>query len=471
MEFAFMSLKANQLSFSYSDNSKIISNLTLTLRDHFKVALTGPNGSGKTTLLRLLAGKLSPEDGHVVHNEGVVLLEQHLADNDGRSGGEGRIAELRNVFASNAKVLLLDEPTNDLDEDARLWLQGMVEASASSLLIISHDPMILDAVDEIWELSHGAITKHPRGYQSFIKRLDEEESRLKSETDSLRAESKKAELRARKVVEAQEKRMVRGEQQGKKSNLPKIIRGNLKRQAQGTLARLSAVHGDRTDEVKNELREKQDRLRSLSMFEWDSDVTRPPEGKVMINVEGARLPGFTIDFHFQLHGPKRVYLRGKNGSGKSTLLRALCKEPAALQRVSGKFFLCEPFQLFDQSLSQFRSSDMLWVWFQQKSALEVSAARTILGRLGFDQEEQLRPVSALSGGERVRLEIALALNAKEPPQILLLDEPTNHLDLESRRILQQFIDSYRGALVLVSHDKTFAGSLEFDEMIDLDEFK
>jgi ATPase subunit of ABC transporter with duplicated ATPase domains len=110
------------------------------------------------------------------------------------------------------------------------------------------------------------------------------------------------------------------------------------------------------------------------------------------------------------------------------------------------------------------------MWFQNATGLEQSLARSLLGRLGFEQDDQLRPVSVLSGGERVRLEIALALNVAAPPQMLLLDEPTNHLDLESRRILQSFVEGFEGGLVVVSHDEAFVSSLDFDAILDLDAF-
>lgn len=466
-----MLLKADHLSFSFASKEPIFSDLHLTLTNQ-KVALVGPNGSGKTTLLRILSGAVAPEEGRVSGSEHTVLIEQHISTlGTPLSGGEARLTALRDAFLSHGKILLIDEPSNDLDSDARDWLRQRIIAWKSPLLLVSHDPMILDLVDEIWELQHGKLIKHPPGFSAFVDRLNDEETRLRNELDSMRSQSKKTEAHAREVVEAQHKRMAQGKKDGIKSNLPKIIRGALKRQAEQTFAKVKAVHDDRVDQTRKRVEEIQARLRSMSMFAWDASVTRPPVGKTLIKMADVRLEKFAIPLNFQMIGPRRIHLAGKNGSGKSTLLRALAQDPDALSRLSGQLSVMTPFVLFDQTLSQFTESARLCDWFQQKTNLEVSVARTILGRLGFDQEEQLRPVAGLSGGEKVRLEIALAIHQKESPQVLLLDEPTNHLDLESRKILLEFIENFAGGMVLVSHDESLIKSLEFDEKINLDDFR
>jgi len=169
----------------------------------------------------------------------------------------------------------------------------------------------------------------------------------------------------------------------------------------------------------------------------------------------------------ELRGPRRLHLRGRNGSGKTTLLAAIAGDQEARRRFGGEIVVNAPVCLFDQRLARFCSAQPLWDWFRERLLTDTAAARTLLGRLGFEQEEQLRPVGCLSGGERVRLELALALSRAEPPQLLLLDEPTNHLDLESRRILTEFLRGYPGALIVVSHDERFVETLRIDEAIEL----
>ncbi|HRI52929.1 MAG TPA: ATP-binding cassette domain-containing protein [Pseudomonadota bacterium] len=451
-------LAAFRLRFSYASGEPLITDLSLQLVAGQRIALVGPNGSGKTTLVRLLAGELQPDSG-VIRGERPLYLTQHVtADADARSGGEARLTALRSAFAAAARVLLLDEPTNDLDPDARAHFTALLDDFRGAVLIVTHDPELLDRVDAIWELKGGCLQLHPPGFAAYAQRIAEEEARLHKTVDSLESEKRKVELKARAVSERQDKRAVRGHKAGIKANLPAIFRGTLKRRAQETAGRLDAVHEKRAHEEERKLAAARRRLRQLSCFRWDSAAATPPSGKRLVRV--ARLG-------LELRGPRRLHLRGRNGSGKTTLLAAIAGDADARRRFGGEILVNAPVCLFDQRLARFCSPQPLWAWFAERLLTDTAAARKLLGHLGFEQEEQLRPVACLSGGERVRLELALALNRAEPPQLLLLDEPTNHLDLESRRILTEFLRGYTGALIVVSHDERFVDTLRIDETIEL----
>jgi ATPase subunit of ABC transporter with duplicated ATPase domains len=262
------------------------------------------------------------------------------------------------------------------------------------------------------------------------------------------------------VSERQDKRAAQGRKAAFKANLPAIFRGTLKRRAQETAGRLDAVHEKRARADEQKLTAARHRLRQLSCFRWDTSASAPPFGKLLV-----RIPQLGLE----LRGPRRLHLRGRNGSGKTTLLLAIAGDSDARRRFGGEIVVSTPVCLFDQRLARFDSAQSLWQWFGERLLSDTAAARTLLGRLGFEQQDQLRPVKCLSGGERVRLELALALLRPGPPQLLLLDEPTNHLDLESRRILTEFLRSYAGALIVVSHDERFVDSMQVDESIDLDQ--
>lgn len=451
-------LAACRLSFSYASGEPLIAELSLQLVAGQRIALVGPNGSGKTTLVRLLASELQPDSG-IIRGERPLYVTQHVtADADARSGGEARLTALRSAFATAARVLLLDEPTNDLDPDARAHFTALLDDFRGAILIVTHDPELLDRVDAIWELKGGCLQLHPPGFAAYAQRIEEEEARLHKTVDSLESEKRKVELKARTVSERQQKRAARGHKAGIKANLPAIFRGTLKRRAQETAGRLDAVHEKRAHEEERKLAAARRRLRQLSCFRWESEAAAPPSGKRLVRV--ARLG-------LELRGPQRLHLRGRNGSGKTTLLAAIAGDEQARRRFGGEILVNAPVCLFDQRLARFCSPQPLWDWFAERLLSDTAAARTLLGHLGFEQEEQLRPVACLSGGERVRLELALALNRAEPPQLLLLDEPTNHLDLESRRILTEFLRSYTGALIVVSHDERFVDALRIDETIEL----
>lgn len=469
-------LSADALHFSYNSDKKLFEGLSLSLFYGQKVALVGSNGSGKSTLLRVLSKNLAPDAGRMAGHDALIFVDQFVTAScamnvDGaRSGGEIRLSAIREAFEGAARVLLLDEPTNDLDVDAKAYFLKSFRKFQGALLIVTHDPVILDEVDEIWELRDRRIQKHPAGYSAYLSRIEDEERHLQNVVASLESEKKKAVSRSREVVARQEKRMERGKKAGIKSNQPKGYRGTLKRQAETTHAKVKRVHEKLVDGNTQRCHDAKVRLRQLSLFKWDSGVTRPPDSKRMIEFVEVGLPFWKKRLNLCATGPKRIHLKGANASGKSTLLQAMAGKSEAIGRTQGVIFAAEPLQVFDQKLSQFNQTIPLWRWFQGKLGVEISLARRILGRLGFEQDDQERSLSALSGGERVRIELALAVQAKTPPQLLLLDEPTNHLDIESRRILQKFVNDFQGAMVVVSHDQQFLESLIFDEVLVLDEY-
>lgn len=452
-------LTATGLGFSYVSGEPLISDLSLHLSSGQRIALVGPNGSGKSTLVRLLSGELQPDAGTITGAPPLHVAQHVTAGVITRSGGEARLQALRAAFAAGSRVILLDEPTNDLDPDARAHFAALLDSYRGAVLVVTHDPELLDRVDEIWELKSGCLQCHPSGFAAYAQRIEQEEVRLRHAIESLENEKRKGELKAAAVHERQEKRAARGRKAGKKANLPAIFRGTLQRRAQETAGKLDAVHEKRVQEETCKLAAARRRLRQLSCFRWDSAAAVPPAGKRLLQVE-------RLDF--VLRGPRRVHLRGRNGSGKSTLLAAIAGDQQARERFGGEILVGGPVCLFDQRLAQFTSAQPLWDWFAGRLETDTASARTLLGRLGFEQEEQLRPVACLSGGERVRLELSLALHQAEPPQLLLLDEPTNHLDLESRRILTDFLHGYPGALLVVSHDERFLSALRIDESIELD---
>ena len=271
-------LAASRLRFCYASGEPLITDLSLQLVAGQRVALVGPNGSGKTTLVRLLAGELQPDSG-VIRGERPLYVTQHVtadADADARSGGEARLTALRSAFADAARVLLLDEPTNDLDPDARAHFTALLDDFRGAVLIVTHDPELLDRVDAIWELKGGCLQLHPPGFAAYAQRIEEEEARLHKTVDSLESEKRKVELKARAVSERQDKRAVRGHKAGIKANLPAIFRGTLKRRAQETAGRLDAVHEKRAHEEERKLAAARRRLRQLSCFRWDSAAATPP---------------------------------------------------------------------------------------------------------------------------------------------------------------------------------------------------
>jgi len=464
----FQIVHARNLSFCYFQSEVIIENLDFSLAFGQKIAITGSNASGKSTFAKILAGELQPDQGILKRVGSVRFVTQDFTSQcDGLSGGELRMRAIEKAFRSNADLLILDEVTNDLDISNKRKFLKMLEGFGGASILVTHDPLVLDSVDGIWELRNSKLQYHPPGYEAYAQRIGEEERQTTEKIFSLKSQKRKAKLHAEENLQRQLKKTARGKKQGIKSNLPKAVLGAKKRQAQNTLAKLQSVHEKIVAQTVENIQTMEKNLRQRSTFDWDFEVTRVPESKLMASVKDFKLKGSSQTMSFEIFGPKKVQLCGKNGVGKSTLLQALANDLSALKRVDGLFYINSALKLFDQRLARFQQNVSLWQFFQEKTRLPLTESRSILGRLAFDQKEQERKLWQLSGGEKMRVELALTLCDPVPPQILLLDEPTNHLDLDSRRILQKFLNDYQGAIIVVSHDTRFMESISIDEKITL----
>lgn len=449
---------------SWDDGANLFENLGVQLALGDFVAVVGSNGSGKSTLLRLIvAGNAAKVP--VVYVPQVLPFE--VVGEVGASGGERRMMALRRALATPHALLLLDEPTNDLDGDAKAWLLAEMLGYPGTILVASHDPEILDVVHEIWEIKNRSLQKHPAGFVELVERIAADEFRLREELEHLGSEKRKQREREVLLRDRQEKRMRDGARRALRGGLPKILRGARKRQAQRTLARGEAQQERKDESLREEFTQLRHSLRRLSRFVWDEQSVEVARGKCVVRVDEFSLATQNSQqkWSFELFGGQKLLLRGPNGSGKSTLLNALAGRTAQV-KFGGIVKSGVRVAVLDQRLGvPPPAGELLGHWFCERHGGPEAEARTLLGRLGFVQKEQLRLASALSGGERLRLELALALSSR--PELLLLDEPTNHLDLESRRILHDFVDRYPGALILVTHDQRFADSLNFDQIVDL----
>ncbi len=509
----------SNLSFSWPDGTTVFSDLSFTAGPG-RTGLVAPNGAGKSTLLKLVAGEYTPSRGSVTvdgllgylpqalpltgeptvaevleiapvmralaaieggdaseENFTVVgndwdVEERALAQLDRLglgdvtldrrrgtlSGGQVVSLGLAAQLLKQPDVLLLDEPTNNLDRAARRRLYDVLGDWKGCLLLVSHDRALLDRMDRIAELERGRLVFFGGNFSAYDAAKQAAREVAEKNLRSAEADLKREKREMQEARERAAKRAATGARTN--TDIPRIIRGGLKRKAQESAGRADDVHSQRVEEARARRDEADLALREDDAISLSLPDTAVPAGRTVFHGERIRVrdlfagEGVTL----AIRGPERVALTGGNGAGKSTLLRVMSGdlEPdgGLMHRADGRIaYLSQRLDLLDLSLS---TMDNLRAFAPSMSPTETMH---VLARFLFREERAQLPVGALSGGERLRATLLCVLRAEPAPQLLLLDEPTNNLDLVSVEQLTSAMKAYQGAFVVVSHDDRFLADI------------
>ncbi|MEW5808425.1 MAG: ABC-F family ATP-binding cassette domain-containing protein [Actinomycetota bacterium] len=386
------------------------------------------------------------------------------------SGGEAVTLGLARELLRCTDVLLLDEPTNNLDADARGRLYETLGEFTGTLLLVSHDRVLLDRMDRIAELRGGEITTYGGNFSAYRAAVDGAEHAARSAVRQAEQQLKRQKRERQQARERADRRSGAARRALPDAGIPKIVAGAMKRRAQVTAGRADDVHAQRVDDARTRLQKAEQRLRDDDTLTLDLPDTAVPAGRTVLRcigvdvMRGERTVLAGVDV--TVRGPERIALTGPNGSGKTTLLRVLLgdltPDRGTVERSAGRVaYLSQRLDMLDGDLTV---ADNLAA---HAPGLSATRRRHLLAQFLFGGDAADRAVSTLSGGERLRATLACVLFAEPAPELLLLDEPTNNLDLVSVTQLEHALLAYQGAFVVVSHDEAFLAAIGIDRVLCL----
>ena len=481
----------------------LFENVTVGFEDSDKIGIIGANGSGKTTLLRVIAERETPDTGRVVRANGkslaylsqnpefveeATVLETVFAASDGvmklirdyetacnelalnysdkalekvstlqheleisggweietnaknvltrlgildtsakmktLSGGQRKRVALAHGLIVKPDILIMDEPTNHLDADTIKWLEDYLKNYRGALLLVTHDRYFLDRVThKIFEIDRGSVQVFRGNYAYYLEKKEEQENLIA-------VEGHKREQRIKKELA--------------------WLRTGAKARTRKSKARINAAY--------DLMAQPKDRVKD----EMDIAIGSKRLGSKIIEIEGiSKSYGdqkLIDDFSYIVKRDDRIGIIGANGSGKTTLLEIITNR---IKPDAGEIEIGETVHIgyYDQESRALNEEQRVIDYIREMAEYVTTVggqqitASQMLGKFLFPPEAQYSFISNLSGGERRRLYLLRILMSS--PNILFLDEPTNDLDIQTLIALEEYLDDFAGALIVVSHDRYF----------------
>lgn len=455
----------------------IFDDVSFGIQEGDKIGIIGINGTGKTTLLRMIAGVEEPDSGQIIKQNGIRLayLSQHpsfpegatvlsyafdgIAENDWAlksevksalnklgitdhdmkmehlSGGQKKKVALAKTLTSSFEILLLDEPTNHLDGEMISWLEDYLKRYKGVVIMVTHDRYFLDKVtNRILEISRGKLYGYEANYSKFLE---------------MKAEREEMELASERKRQS-------------------VLRMELEWAKRGCRARTTKQKArlERLELLKNGKAPETDRLAEI-----DSVETRMSKKTIELHHVSKSYGERKLidDFDYIVLKNQNLGIVGPNGCGKSTLLKMIA---GLVEPDEGTIEIGETIRIgyFAQELPEMNTSQRV-IDFVKDIAEYIPTkdgritASQMLERFLFTPDMQYAPIEKLSGGEKKRLYLLSVLQAA--PNVLIFDEANNDIDIPTMTILEDYLNSFQGIVITVSHDRYFLDNV-VDRIFEFD---
>lgn len=457
----------NEVSIKYVDKP-ILNKATFTINDTDKIGIVGVNGTGKSTLLKLVTGEIEKDSGTIFRKSNLQIsylpqspkfnkndtifnvakniskiekdyeinsmlskfgLDDYNKKIEHLSGGEKRRLSLAITLLKPCELLILDEPTNHLDIWMINWLEKFLLKWNKGLLLVTHDRYFLERItNKTLEIELGTIYLYDANYSSFL---------------NLKAERLESQIAAKRKLTSLLKK--------------EAVWASLNPQARSTKSKERLM---RFNSLEKEVNEKNQAINEINKeFKFSSNYSRLGRKTIIIDNISKTMDSknFFNNFSYNIRRLDRLGIVGENGSGKSTLFKTILGE---ISPDTGSITIGETVRVgYLKQEDEILNSNMRIIDYLKSFAEEVDYEGTslsvtcLLEDFFFTKNMQYMPISTLSGGEKRRLQLLTILI--QNPNILFLDEPTNDLDIYTLEVLEDYLEKFKGAVIVISHDRYF----------------